>query len=141
MKTLQRIKKYIDYKGVTTQKFEKEVGFSNGAFASQLKNNRTIGVDKLENILISYPEISPNWLLTGKGNMIKDSYNQSIKGDGNYMAGKNLHNNSNDFIINNLKTIIKEKDTIIKEKDIIIKEKDIIIKELLAHQKKLIDKL
>lgn len=78
MGTLQRIKEYIDYKGVTNQKFEKEIGFSNGAFASQLKNNRTIGVDKLENILIKYPEINPEWLLTGNGSMIKGAKGYEI---------------------------------------------------------------
>ena len=71
MNTLKRIKQYIDYKGITNQNFEKLIGFSNGAFASQLKNNRTIGVDKLENILIAFPELNPEWLLTGNGEMIK----------------------------------------------------------------------
>ena len=69
--TLTRIKKYIDYKGVNNSTFEKEVGMSNGSFASQLKNNKTIGVDKLENILKIYPEINPDWLLTGNGSMLK----------------------------------------------------------------------
>jgi phage repressor protein C with HTH and peptisase S24 domain len=71
MGTLERIKQYIDLKGITNQSFEKKVGFSNGAFASQLKNKRTIGVDKLENILIEFKELSPEWLLTGNGSMIK----------------------------------------------------------------------
>ena len=69
--TLQRIKEYTDFKGITNQKFEKEIGFSNGAFSTQLKNNKTIGVDKLENILIKYSEINPEWLLTGHGEMLK----------------------------------------------------------------------
>ena len=69
--TLHRIKQFIDYKRLTNKEFEQNVGFSNGAFASQLKNNRTIGVDKLENILFVYPEINPEWLLTGKGKMLK----------------------------------------------------------------------
>ncbi|ADY51550.1 Peptidase S24/S26A/S26B, conserved region [Pseudopedobacter saltans DSM 12145] len=70
MGTLERIKQFIDSKGITNQKFEKEVGFSNGAFSSQLKNNRTIGVDKLENILKKYPELNPIWALTGNGDML-----------------------------------------------------------------------
>jgi phage repressor protein C with HTH and peptisase S24 domain len=79
MGTLERIKQYIDLKGITNQNFEKKVGFSNGAFASQLKNKRTIGVDKLENILIEFADINTEWLLTGKGSMLKDnlsSFNQ-----------------------------------------------------------------
>ena len=69
-KTLKRIKQFIDYRELTIRSFELSVGFSNGAFASQLKNGRTIGVDKLENILNTYPELNANWLLTGKGRML-----------------------------------------------------------------------
>lgn len=71
MGTLQRIKIFIDNKGITIKAFEESVGFSNGAFGSQLRNNKTIGVDKIENILSVYPELSPEWLLTGKGTMLK----------------------------------------------------------------------
>ena len=78
MSTLKRIKQYIDYKGITNQNFEKQIGFSNGAFASQLKNNRTIGVDKLENILIAFPELNPEWLLTGNGEMIKTKSKKNV---------------------------------------------------------------
>lgn len=69
--TLQRIKQYIDYKGVRVSAFERKIGMSNGSFASQLKKNKTIGLDKLENIVKIYPEIDLDWLLTGSGNMIK----------------------------------------------------------------------
>lgn len=72
--TLQRLKEYIDLKGITIRAFELSLGMSNGSFSSQLKNNRTIGVDKLENILNQYNDINIEWLLTGRGNMIKDSH-------------------------------------------------------------------
>ncbi|MDH6310555.1 hypothetical protein M2451_003355 [Dysgonomonas sp. PFB1-18] len=73
MGTLKRIKQYIEFKGINNKQFEESVGFSNGSFASQLKNNRTIGVDKLENILFVYTDINAEWLLTGKGDMLKTS--------------------------------------------------------------------
>ncbi|MDR2825024.1 MAG: helix-turn-helix domain-containing protein [Prevotellaceae bacterium] len=69
--TIQRIKEYIDYQGISVSFFEKKIGMSNGSFASQLKKNKTIGVDKLEKILNEYPEISAEWLLRGIGNMLK----------------------------------------------------------------------
>ncbi|MDR6764484.1 hypothetical protein J2Y38_004717 [Flavobacterium sp. 2755] len=69
--TINRIKQYLDYKGVRVGAFEKVVGMSNGSFASQLKHNKTIGVDKLENILKKYTDIDIEWLLTGEGDMIK----------------------------------------------------------------------
>jgi len=73
--TLSRIKQYIDYKGITVSSLEREAGMSNGSFASQLKNNKTIGVDKLENILKVFPEINAAWLLTGEGPMLKSGEN------------------------------------------------------------------
>lgn len=73
MSVVKRIKKYLDFKGITNQKFEIEVGYSNGAFGSQLKNDKSIGSDKLENILNKYSEINPEWLLTGKGEMLKQN--------------------------------------------------------------------
>jgi len=68
--TVKRIKEYIDYKGISIRKFEESIGFSNGAFASQYKKNKTIGVDKVEKILQVYLDINPVWLLTGQDSMI-----------------------------------------------------------------------
>lgn len=81
--TLNRIKQFIDYKGLNIRSFEIEVGFSNGAFASQLKNGKTIGVDKLENILNTFPELNANWLLTGKGRMLLGRQTDLLKEPGN----------------------------------------------------------
>jgi transcriptional regulator with XRE-family HTH domain len=69
--TLKRIKQYLDLKGIKISVFEREIGMSNGSFASQLRNNKTIGVDKLEKILRTYTGVNIEWLLTGKGNMLK----------------------------------------------------------------------
>ncbi|WP_288241717.1 LexA family transcriptional regulator [uncultured Bacteroides sp.] len=68
---LQRIKEYIDFKGISISAFEKSIGMSNASFGRSLKNNGAIGTDKLENILNVYQEINPDWLLTGQGNMIR----------------------------------------------------------------------
>ena len=68
---LQRIKEYIDLKGISISAFEKSIGMSNASFGRSLKNNGAIGTDKLENILRIYQEINPDWLLTGQGNMVR----------------------------------------------------------------------
>ncbi len=67
---LKRIKAYIDYKGIRISTFEKSAGLSNGSFGGQLKKGRTIGVDKLENILKIYPDLNAHWIVTGQGNML-----------------------------------------------------------------------
>lgn len=70
--TLQRLKQYIDYKGLSLRGFEQSIKISNGSFTNQLKNGKTIGVDKLENILRIYEELNPDWVLTGKGAMLRE---------------------------------------------------------------------
>ena len=67
---IQRIKEFIDTISLNVSSFEKKVSMSNGSFASQLKKNKSIGIDKLENILKEFPQINANWLLTGKGDML-----------------------------------------------------------------------
>ena len=68
---LKRLKEFIDANGLSIAAFEKSIGMSNASFGKSLKNNGAIGSDKLENILIVYPDINPDWLLTGRGSMLK----------------------------------------------------------------------
>lgn len=70
---LQRIKQYIDYKGISIAAFEKSIGMSNASFGKSLKTNGTIGCDKLEKILRVYTDINPTWVVTGVGNMLTES--------------------------------------------------------------------
>ncbi|MBD5337709.1 MAG: helix-turn-helix transcriptional regulator [Bacteroides sp.] len=70
-KILGRLKEFIDYKGIPVSTFEKSIGMSNASFGKQLKKQGAIGTDKLENILSAYPELSPLWLMTGEGEMLK----------------------------------------------------------------------
>lgn len=68
---LERLKQFIDAKGVSVAAFERSVGMSNASFGKSLKNSGAIGTDKLENILNVYNEINPEWLLTGEGPMLR----------------------------------------------------------------------
>lgn len=62
-----RILEYLDYKGISKYKFYKDTKLSNGF----LDKNRNIGSDKCEIISNSYPEINIEWVITGKGKMLK----------------------------------------------------------------------
>lgn len=70
---LNRLKQYIDYRGISVAAFEKSIGMANASYRNSLKNNGTIGCDKLERILSVYPDLDSGWLITGKGSMLKIS--------------------------------------------------------------------
>lgn len=79
---VERIKEYLDKNGISVAAFERSIGMSNASFAKSLKNKGAIGTDKLENILSIYKDISPAWLLTGEGSMLKSEQidnNQAVK--------------------------------------------------------------
>lgn len=64
----QRIRDFISYKGLTVREFETCCGLSNGSVAKMGENTRRKTVDLICDI---YSEVSPAWLLTGEGHMLR----------------------------------------------------------------------
>ncbi|MFD2938416.1 S24 family peptidase [Flavobacterium notoginsengisoli] len=73
MGSTERVREYLDYKGITKYKFCNDLGFSN----KFLDNSSNMGTDKACKILHYYPDLNSEWLLTGNGSMIKEE-NTSI---------------------------------------------------------------
>lgn len=69
MSVKERIKKFIQTQGITVIEFERTVSASNGYVNSI---HKSIGIDKLNNIIEKYPILNIEWLLTGNGSMLKD---------------------------------------------------------------------
>ncbi|WP_295940240.1 S24 family peptidase [uncultured Alistipes sp.] len=67
----ERLGKYIDYKGISYYAFENSLGVSRGSISKAVKERKNIGSNVLENILTSYNDLNPRWLLTGRGTMLK----------------------------------------------------------------------
>lgn len=119
---LERLKEYIDYRGISVAAFERSIGMANASFGKSLKNKGAIGTDKLEKILRTYPEISPAWLLTGIGEMIitkRTPENPPVQKIANneYKDNKNqtLGQDVPPLILDRLLNTIAEKDAIIRE--------------------------
>lgn len=68
-----RIGKYLENKGISFYSFENTLGVSRGSISKAVKENKNIGSSVLENILSKFPDLSPDWLLTGKGPMLRQS--------------------------------------------------------------------
>ncbi len=63
----KRLLLFIDYKGITKNKFYTETGVSNGV----LDKKSGLSLETVEKIISVYPELNLDWLVTGKGFMIK----------------------------------------------------------------------
>lgn len=68
MSVKERLKSYIKHIGISIIDFEKSINVSNGYVNSISKG---IGNDKTALIIENYPNLNLDWLLTGKGDMLK----------------------------------------------------------------------
>ena len=112
----ERILQFIDYKGFSKSKFYRETGLSNGI----LDKKSGLTLDSIEKIYSKYPEINIEWLLTGKGEMLKTfAQNITQNGNTNVNNGHNVSGQGNIIKQTNdeLMEIIREKDKQIAEKD------------------------
>ncbi len=116
---LERLKQYIDYKGIAISTFEKSIGMSNASFGKSLKNHGTIRANKLETILSVYTDLNPIWLLTGQGQMLKDNIGHTQIGDVNTIDHSPIHVNTSDEV-DRLKSEIKHLEELLAAKDEII---------------------
>ncbi|HET6541018.1 MAG TPA: hypothetical protein VFG46_11070 [Chryseolinea sp.] len=61
--------------------FEEKLGFSNRSLAGAIETKRGINSDRLEKIFETYPNWSPTWLFTGKGEMYLTPTNLTLLDD------------------------------------------------------------
>jgi hypothetical protein len=78
MSTIERIFKYIGYKGISVNEFSKTIDVSNGYFAKQKGANANIGSQIIEKIVNNYPELNTDWLITGNGDMLRSCSKQNV---------------------------------------------------------------
>ena len=68
MEIKDRIKQFMDIKGLTIKAFEKEIGSSNGSWSGA----KTLSEDVLLKTLARFPELNSDWVLKGKGDMFSN---------------------------------------------------------------------
>jgi cellulase/cellobiase CelA1 len=134
----ERILQLLEYKHIGKENFFEKMGMTSANFRGEAKK-RPLNSNAIENILSEFPDLSPEWLLTGKGSMLRESstknISQSIVGDHNTQAGKGGKINiGNTAEYKNLISVIED----LKKQ---IKNKDSMINKLIEQQEKLISKL
>lgn len=71
MKPIERVKKIIQYYNLSICSFEKKTNMSNNSIQTAIKRTAKLKDETLNNILNAFPNISPEWLLTGNGKMLR----------------------------------------------------------------------
>ena len=74
MEVKDRINEYIEYKGITVYRLEVSTGMSKSYWAK----TRNISADVLLKIACLYLDLSAEWLLRGKGDMILKEDNTPV---------------------------------------------------------------
>lgn len=70
---VERLAEYIENQGLSYYAFENAIDASRGSISKAVKQNKNIGSNVIENILSVYENINPIWLLTGEGEMLRNS--------------------------------------------------------------------
>jgi hypothetical protein len=83
----ERLILFLAYLEIGQTKFEEKVGMSRGHIYNMGENLTSKTLSKIK---IAYPELNEDWLLTGKGEMIKSVNTQNAKG--NNSINSNINN-------------------------------------------------
>lgn len=71
MNKLERVKSVISYKGISASAFAERINFNQSNLSKILRGDREVNGNLINAICLTFPEIDGEWLLTGKGDMLK----------------------------------------------------------------------
>lgn len=87
-----RIKELIEFKKLNISSFEKKIGAGNNSIGTIINRNSNVSGQILSKILISFKDVSADWILTGNGEMLRDS------SQNNKVVATGLNKNATDVI-------------------------------------------
>lgn len=92
----ERLIHYIKYLKIGQAKFETKCGLSNG-YVNNIR--KSISPDKLQTIALHNPDLNTGWLMTGEGDMLKSTYQQSVDKGKNFTQTGNVTVNNSDVAL------------------------------------------
>lgn len=110
----ERVIQLLENKGIAKEKFYEKIGITSANFRGNAKKT-PLNSTAIENILSEIPDLNLEWLLTGKGSMLKSEeisrLSQNITGNSNNQSGNdtNITGNSSQQV-NELQKQLKERD-------------------------------
>lgn len=70
---IDRILKIVELKSNSKLDFSNKIGIEQTTFNNQMIGKRKVSLETIIAIISSFPDISSDWLITGKGSMLKSS--------------------------------------------------------------------
>lgn len=67
---IERIQYFMSQMGINNNQMTVTAGLSVGLIGRAIKSKSGLNSDSIEKILCAYPNLNPNWLLTGRGEML-----------------------------------------------------------------------
>lgn len=108
-----RIGKILENEGINITTLEQQIGASKGVLSRAKRNNTSISIEWVMNLVVKYQQYDANWLLTGRGDMLRKEGQQIVQtGEHNINHGHNIQGegNSVEAVGKQLMEIIREKD-------------------------------
>ncbi|SEL83767.1 hypothetical protein [Parapedobacter koreensis] len=113
---LKRIKEIASQEGISVTALEASIGASKGVFSRALANGTDIQSKWLVKLAENYPQYSPEWLLTGKGEIKKADILRELE---EKYAAEHPANLTNE-LIQTLKKVISSQETTIHSQGVTI---------------------
>ncbi|MEA4982150.1 MAG: hypothetical protein VB066_05470 [Paludibacter sp.] len=111
----ERIIQYLLLRGVSRYRFYKETGLSNGF----LDKEGAINSDNCEKICSCYPDLSPEWLLLGKGEMYRNA--ETTASEGNYAQKSKASNIASVEVLVNKIVELSSENSLLKNENAILR--------------------
>jgi len=114
-----RIIQFLSNNGLTSTKFADSIGVQRSSISHILSGRNKPSFDFIEKMLIAYPELDAQWLITGKGNMYSNQpslFTQEINQDSAQITNPLESNIQHSAIYNTEKLKSEEENNLSNEK-------------------------
>lgn len=121
----QRVLQFIGTLHISKREFYKKTGISRGT----LESNSGITEDILAKVIANFENLSPDWILTGNGPMLRNNVSQSIDGNHNIQANGDVKIDESSIKLKEKISYLENQVCFLTEQ---VKEKDNQINTLLS---------
>lgn len=134
-----RLLKIAEIRGISVRKLESDLSLNRGNI-SNIPDNGSIGSDKLAKILDSDPTISPDWLISGRGEMLRPQV-QNMNGHHNTATmNGDIHQSTGDNDTQRLDSLLEANRKLIDQHAELIRQQGELIEIIKSMTKDTLQK-